>query len=214
MTCSNSPSRRCQPPAVGVLLAAGLGSRFEGGNKLLAELDGVPVVRRAAETLHAAVDGPILVVVGHEAERVRTALDGLDVRFVDNPDYERGQATSVAAAAAEVAGLDVLDGGSEQPAYVVFALGDMPAVRRETVERLLAVARDRKAGIVVPTHEGRRGNPVVFHRQHLSSLAALDGDRGGRTLFEREEVTRLAVDDPGIHRDVDTADDLDSVDDS
>lgn len=204
MTDARDPSR--QPPsssAVAVLLAAGLGSRFEDGNKLLAELDGVPVVRRAAETLCTA-GVPVLVVVGHEADRVRAALDGLDVRFVDNPDFERGQATSVAAALDALTDLD----DWTEPTYALFALGDMPAVRPETVTRLLTVAREREAGIVVPTYEGRRGNPVVFHRRHFADLAAVDGDRGGRALFEHEPVTRVAVDDPGIHRDVDTTTDL------
>jgi molybdenum cofactor cytidylyltransferase len=189
---------------LGVLLAAGTGSRFEAGNKLAADLAGEAVVARAARTLvDARAAGHLddaVAVLGHEAELVAEALADLPVGAVENPAYEAGQSTSVARGVrlAEDRGADA----------AVFALGDVPCVAVGTVAALVDAWRDAEAGIVVPTHDGRRGNPVLFDERHFQELRALSGDAGGRSLFERYPVERIAVDDPGVHRDVDTVADL------
>jgi molybdenum cofactor cytidylyltransferase len=189
---------------LGVLLAAGTGSRFEAGNKLAADLAGEAVVGRAARTLVDARAGGHLddavAVLGHEAELVAEALADLPVEAVENPAYEAGQSTSVARG--------VRIAGERDADAAVFALGDVPCVAVGTVAALVDAWRDAGAGIVVPTHDGRRGNPVLFDERHFQELRALSGDAGGRSLFERYPVERIAVDDPGVHRDVDTVADL------
>ena len=190
-------------PVVGVLLAAGTGSRFGDGQKLLAELDGEPLVRHAARTLvDADLDG-LVAVLGHERERVAAALpDGIET--VHNPDYADGQATTVARGARAAA--------ERGAGAAVFALGDMPCVDPATVTTLVAAyrseSRETDAEIVLPTFEGRRGNPVLFGASHFEALQDVSGDTGGRALFDSVPVERVAVADPGIHRDVDTDDDL------
>ncbi len=189
---------------LGVLLAAGTGSRFEEGNKLLADLGGDPVVVRAGQTLLTAAErgavDDLVAVVGHEAERTREALADLPFETVENTDFEAGQATSVAHG---------VEAASERGAdAAVFALGDLPLVSPETVRALVETWRDRDAGIVVPTYEGERGNPVLFDARHFDVLRTVSGDTGGRELFEDNPVERVPVDDPGVHRDVDTVDDL------
>jgi molybdenum cofactor cytidylyltransferase len=193
-----------QREVVGVLLAAGLGTRFEGGNKLLAAVqrDGTrgPVATLAAERL---VEAPVIdavAVLGHEAERVAAALDPVAIETLQNPDYEAGQATSLQRGVAWARSRDA-DGA-------LFALGDMPWVAASTYRALVDHWRATDADIVVPTVDGRRGNPVVFGARHFDALAAVSGDTGGRDLLEREAVKRVPVDDPGIHRDVDRRDDL------
>jgi molybdenum cofactor cytidylyltransferase len=186
---------------VGLLLAAGTASRFGDEQKLLAELDGEPLVRHAARTLiDADIDG-VVAVLGHERERVAAALPP-EVATVHNPDYADGQATTVARGVRAAA-----DRGA---AAAVFALGDMPCVAGETVDALVAAYRNPEttADIVVPTYEGRRGNPVLFGAAHFDALQDVSGDRGGRALFDSYPVERVAVDDPGVHVDVDTAADL------
>ena len=79
----------------GVLLAAGRSERFGDANKLLVEAEGAPLVRHAADTLLESRVDSVTVVVGHEAGRIREALHGLDVDFVENPNYREGQATYV-----------------------------------------------------------------------------------------------------------------------
>lgn len=188
---------------LGVLLAAGAGSRFEGGHKLLADLDGEAVVVRAAEPLVASSLDEVVAVVGYRADDVAAALSPLGVEAVENANFAVGQSTSLHVGVAVARDRDA-DG-------VLFALGDLPCVRRETVEALLDAYRESDAGIVVPTHDGERGNPVVFDRRHFDALADVSGDAGGRRLFERYPVERVAVEDPGIHRDVNTVADLDDL---
>lgn len=192
---------------VGALLAAGTGRRFGDRNKLLAALDGVSVVVHAARTLAAAPLARRAVVVGHEADRVEAALAGHDLGHetgggfepLRNPAHAAGQATSVARAARWAR--------EREAGALVVALGDMPWVRSRTYRQLCAAWR---AGgtVVVPTHGGRRGNPVLFDATWFEALAGLSGDSGGRQLFERAPVTRVAVGDPGVLRDVDRPGDL------
>ncbi|WP_440990837.1 nucleotidyltransferase family protein [Haloarchaeobius baliensis] len=190
-------------PVVGVLLAAGTGSRFGDGKKLLAELDGEPLVRHAARTLlDAELDG-VVAVLGDERDRVAAALPD-EIETVHNPDYADGQATTVARGARAVA--------ERSAGAAVFALGDMPCVDPGTVDALVSAyrnrGRDADANIVVPTFDGQRGNPVLFGARHFDALQDVSGDTGGRALFDSHPVERVAVDDPGIHLDVDTEDDL------
>lgn len=190
----------------GVLLAAGTGSRFASGNKLLTPVlagdrdEKAPVVRHAARTLLEAPVDPCVTVLGHEAERVRDAVADLPTETAENPDYERGQATSVARGVAWARDRDA--------DAAVFALGDMPWVSVDTYRALVTAWREREVEIVVPVHDGRRGNPVLFGALHFDALAAVDGDRGGRALFAEAPVARVSVDDSGIHRDVDRVTDL------
>ena len=185
----------------GVLLAAGRSTRFDAGNKLLAEVDGVPIVRRAAETLCRSAVDEVVVVLGHEADRVAEALDGLDVTARRNEDYDGGQSTSVGTGV-EVARRDGWDA-------VVFALGDMPFVRPATVDALRAVYEAGDGTIAAAAYEGKRGHPVLFGAEHYDALASVTGDRGGRRLVEEhEDAVLVETDDPGVTRDVDYEADL------
>jgi len=188
--------------SVGVLLAAGTGSRFEGGNKLRQPVDGEPVVRHAARRLAASPVEETVVVLGHDAASVRAELRPLADRlsFVHNERYAEGQSTS-----ARLGAREVLERGGT---LGVFALGDMPWVAPETYERLVTTATRCEAPVVVPVADGQRGNPVAFDATALREFTALAGDAGGRTLFDSFPVERLSVDDTGIHADVDTRADL------
>lgn len=186
-----------------MVLAAGTGSRFAGENKLLAEVEGSPLVRHATETLLEASLDAVGVVVGHDAEAVERALADLDVAVIPNPDYDAGQASSV------VAGIEWAR--AHAASVAVIALGDMPRVSPATVDRLLDVAGRVTADAVVPTYEGQRGNPVAVRASAFDALCGLVGDAGARQLFDDLALRRVAVDDPGVHADVDTRDALTDV---
>jgi molybdenum cofactor cytidylyltransferase len=185
----------------GVVLAAGKGTRFEGGNKLLATVEETPIVRRAAETLMRSSVDDVLAVVGHEADRVTDALSDLDVSVRRNENYAAGQSTSVRT------GVDAARDADWDA--VVFMLGDMPFVRPSTVDRLRTAYAKGEGTIVAPAYEGQRGNPVLFGRQHYDALATVSGDRGGRRLIENHEnAVFVDTEDPGVTRDVDYRADL------
>lgn len=205
---------------LGVLLAAGTGSRFAAGtgssldeeselygeNKLLADLDGQSIVAHAARTLAESSLDAAVAVVGHDAEAVERALPE-NIETVANPDYEQGQSTSVRRG--------ITTAHERDADAVLFALGDMPCVSVATVEAVLDAYRDSDShtgishsGIVAPRFDGQRGNPVLFDSRHFDALTSVEGDTGGRRLLESEPVTWVDVEDSGIHRDVDTLADL------
>lgn len=205
------PRYRSQPPRTdggsrfgAVLLAAGRSTRFEGENKLLAQLDDTPVVCHAAETLLDAAVADIVVVVGHEATAVREALTDLPVSVRTNPDYTAGQSTSVRT------GVEAARERDWRAA--VFALGDMPFVDSETVDALIERSESGDESVVAPAYDGQRGNPVLFESSRYEALGAVTGDEGGRQLLEqRADVALIETDDPGVVRDIDRQSDLTRV---
>jgi molybdenum cofactor cytidylyltransferase len=188
-----------------IILAAGRSTRMGGPNKLLAEIAGKPLVRIVAEEVLASRARPVIVVTGHERERVEAALKGLDVRRVHNPNFAAGLSTSLKAGLAALP--DDVDGA-------IVCLGDMPQVRVALIDRLIAAFDpERGALVVVPTIEGRRGNPVVWSRRFFPELAALEGDVGARHLIGRypEAVVEVPVGDKAALVDVDTPEALSAV---
>lgn len=186
----------------GVLLAAGTSTRFGDRNKLLATVDGGPVVRHAAATLLASRVDSVTVVLGHEAGRVRAALDGLDVSIVENPDYREGQATSVRTGVAAVR-----DRADVDVDAIVIALGDMPFVAPSSVDALVDAYLAGAGDALAAACDGERGNPVLFDARHFDALASVEGDVGGRAILLREGRL-VETGDPGVRRDVNTPGDL------
>jgi molybdenum cofactor cytidylyltransferase len=180
----------------GVLLAGGTSSRYGEANKLLEPVDSDPMVRRSARTLLAADLDSVTVVVGHDAERVRDALDGLDVSAVRNPDYRSGQASSVRV------GVNALDGDAVDAA--AFALGDMPYVDPASVDALVETFAATGRSALAAGCGGDRGNPVLFAAEHFDALAAVSGDTGGRSvLLDAPDAAVVETGDSGVLRDVD-----------
>lgn len=188
-----------------IVLAAGRSSRMGGPNKLLAEIGGRPLVRIVAEAALASRARPVIVVTGHQRERVEAALAGLDVVLVHNPAYADGLSASLKAGIAAVP--PAADGA-------IICLGDMPQVDARLIDRLLtAFDPERGALVAVPTIGGKRGNPVVWSRRFFSDLSTLTGDVGARGLIASypEAVVEVATTDDAAFNDVDTPDALDAV---
>jgi molybdenum cofactor cytidylyltransferase len=204
------PQPRDEPVASGhnvaaLVLAAGRSTRMGGPNKLLAEIGGRPLVRIAAEQALASRAKPVIVVTGHERERVEAALKGLPVRLVHNPDFAQGLGGSVRTGIAAVP--PEADGA-------IVCLGDMPQVDAALVDRLIgAFAPEQGALAVVPTIDGQRGNPVLWSRRFFPDLMAIEGDVGARHLIGRygEAVVEVPVTGKGALVDVDTPEALQGV---
>ncbi|HXX25618.1 MAG TPA: molybdopterin-binding/glycosyltransferase family 2 protein [Pseudolabrys sp.] len=188
-----------------VVLAAGRSTRMGAVNKLIAEIGGKPLVRIAAEQALASHASPVIVVTGHERERVEAALKGLPVRLVHNPDYAEGLGTSLKAGIAAVP--------AEADGAIV-CLGDMPQVSSALIDKLVAAFDpERGALVVVPSIAGRRGNPVVWSRRFFHDLAQVQGDIGARYLIGSyaEAVVEVSVADDAALTDVDTPESLSAV---
>lgn len=170
-----------------LVLAAGRSSRMGGPNKLLANLDGKPLIRHAVNAALASRASSVTVVTGHMEARVAAALDGADVAITHNPDFAEGMSTSLKA------GLAALPAESEA---VVVLLADMPRVTGAMIDALIAAYDPAKGSlIVVPTFEGRRGNPVLWSRRFFGDLSSISGDIGARNVIGTypEAVTEVEL---------------------
>ena len=188
-----------------VILAAGRSTRMGGPNKLLAEIGGRPLVRIAAEEALASRARPVIVVTGHQRDKVEAALAGLEVQLAHNPDFADGLSTSVKTGLSAVPA--DIDGA-------IVCLGDMPQVRAPLIEKLVAAFDpERGALVVVPTIDGKRGNPVVWSRRFFPELMTLDGDIGARNVIGRypEAVIEVPLTDTAALIDVDTPEALNRV---
>ena len=191
-----------------VVLAAGLSARFRaaGGadeTKLVARLEGKPIVRRVVETALASLARPVVVVVGHARGAVEAALAGLPAAIAFNPDFESGIASSLraglAATPAEAGGAVVL-------------LGDMPSVAPSLIDDLIRAFEARPSTrAVVPVREGRRGNPVLIARALFEPAMRLAGDEGARRLLpalDPGDIIEISAAEGDVILDIDTPGDL------
>lgn len=182
----------------GVVLAAGQSRRMGEVNKLLAEIEGTPMVVRAVDAVLASGADPVLVVTGHESEKIRAAVAGRPIRFVHNPDHAAGLSGSLRTALAAI---------PDEAEGALICLGDMPRVTVEHLARLVETfeAQDEPA-ICVPTHEGKRGNPSLWHREFFAEMGEVSGDAGARRLMAEhaESVVEVEMPDAGILLDIDT----------
>lgn len=185
-------------PLVGVLLAGGSATRF-GSDKLLHPLaDGTPIAVAALRNLIAAIPR-VLAVVRPGAPDLERALRaaGAEVTVCEHAAEGMGVTLAHAVRASGDAG-----------GWVV-ALADMPFIRPETIRRVVdAVAGG--AAIAAPEFRGERGHPVGFARAYRGALEQLAGDAGAREIVKAHPaaLARVAVDDPGVVRDIDTPADL------
>ncbi|MBY5819127.1 nucleotidyltransferase family protein [Rhizobium leguminosarum] len=187
-----------------VILAAGKASRMgEGGkHKLLAEFDGVPLVRRSVLTALAADAASVIVVTGHRRSEIEAALDGLDLTFVDNPDYTSGMASSL------IAGFS--SGDADGADGILVMLADMPGISTTHLDALISAFRNAGGEAVVrAVSQGKPGNPVILPRSLTQAVLRLEGDVGARDIIATSGLPVLDVDvgDAAL-LDVDTPDEV------
>lgn len=200
---SDAGSCARHPPAVAaVVLAAGCSHRMGPDNKLLAEVDGAPMLARVIREALASSASAVYVVTGFESARVEAALRGYPVHLVHNPCYTEGISTSISA------GLAAL---SDETGGALICLGDMPAVSAGVLDRIIeAFDPQQDIAVCVPTYRGRRGNPVLWSRGLFKRIRGIRGDAGARCLIDEhaDGVREVPIDDAAILLDVDSPDSL------
>lgn len=182
----------------GVLLAAGFGSRF-GGNKLLQEVNGQPLVSYGVAAL-TPCDRTVAVV--REDDALLSLLSALEVDHVINAYPERGIGYSIACG---------VQAASQSQGWCLLP-ADMPLVR-PAITQLLVDALRSGAMLTAPQYRGRRGHPVGFSQRFFSALSVLDGDVGARSIIAQHvgQLTLISSQDAGVLMDVDSVHDLDRV---
>jgi molybdenum cofactor cytidylyltransferase len=192
-----------------IVLAAGMSTRM-GQNKLLLNFRDKPLIVHAVDTLLASEIDEVIVVLGHEAEKVRDQLErsiglankaapGKPVRLVQNSDYQNGLSTSVRTGVEAV---------SRQANGIMIYLADQPLLEPEDLNRIVAgfaAAKEINKSIVVPFFRGERGNPVILEASLRVAILGIVGDVGCKGVIKRypEKVYVIEMDNDHVVRDVD-----------
>jgi len=189
--------KRAARRIAGIVLAAGTSSRM-GRNKLVEMVRGKPLVRHAVDAALSGGLDPVLVVSGHEAERIDKAVGGTSVTILHNRDFGHGLSSSLRTGLAAVP--PDCDGA-------MILLGDMPGISGVLVDRLKQ-AFDPSAGraICVAAAHGHQGHPVLWGRSFFSEIASLKGDKGARVLLDTHAamVAQVETGDDAPLTDIDT----------
>lgn len=188
----------------GVVLAAGTSRRMgPAANKLLLDLDGETLVRRAVRSAIDAGLDPVMVVVGFEAERVEAELGPFDVEFVDNPQFADGINTSVRRGIARVPG---------RCAAAVVMLADMPFVTASMVATVVEQYRASHARVVVSQYGDVNAPPTLYDRSLFAEFDGPIGEGCGRRIVRRHRDEAIAVSWPAQRlADLDEPDDVERV---
>jgi molybdenum cofactor cytidylyltransferase len=183
----------------GIILAAGQSTRMGQPKQLLA-FKNQTILGQVVDTALESDLHDIIVVVGHEAERMRPHLDGRNLKIIFNKDYAKGQHTSIQA------GINAV---SRSCHGAMFLLSDQPLVKRETINTLIRAFCRSTSALVIPYYKKKRGNPVIIRRDLWPELMGLPPDTGARAIFHRhkEKILKVDANDEGIVFDVDTRED-------
>lgn len=187
----------------GILLAAGTASRM-GQTKQLLPFRGSTLLGRTMENAAASDLDELIVVLGHDADRIMKTHDFSGMKAVMNKDYSKGQGTSLAK------GLEAV---SPCCAGALFLLADQPLVTPDIINRLIKAFQGPGAPLVIPFYQGRRGNPVLVARSLFPRLLSLSADTGARVLFDeyKSSILRVDVDTDAVLVDVDTVQDYETL---
>ena len=187
-----------------ILLAAGESRRMNGINKLMLAVEGEPLLRRMVKTLLASHLAEVVVVLGHQADEARLLLHELEVRTVVNSDYREGQMSSVHC------GLEALTRPCDG---VMICLTDQPLLTAQDIDVLIDAFGRHGGSIVVPTYQGRRGNPIVLAYAHRAQILGGGRNLGCKQLIERnpELVSTVEMDTDRVVFDLDTPEDYENL---
>jgi molybdenum cofactor cytidylyltransferase len=178
-----------------------------GRNKLLLTFGGQSLIAHTVDTLLASQVDQVVVVLGHEADKVRAELHGKPAVFVENPNYREGLSTSVRA------GLGVVPAEAEA---IMICLADQPLLQSADVDLLIGAFAEAKANhksFVVPFFRGQRGNPVVLDSQYREAILDVVGDVGCRRVIKHnpDRVFAVEMETDHVVRDVDTLEDYERL---
>ena len=195
-----------------IILAAGSSSRMGGGrHKLLLPLDDRPVLAHVIDATLASQARPIIVVLGHQSDQVRSQIKHYtihhDITLIENMNYLQGMSTSLRLGVQTLLSYGYKKSStSYQVDSALIMLGDQPMVTPQVIDTLIGAYRTTGRSIVAPFYNGKRGSPVLFDKRLFPELIEVTGDEGGRTVLEhhRQEVELVEMSDAMANYDVDT----------
>lgn len=184
-----------------IILAAGQSQRM-GQNKFLLPWGKKKMIKQTLEIYLESPLAEIILVLGHEAERILEEISPLPVKIMINSAYPEGMSSSLRCGLLAV---------NQETTGILIALGDQPGIRREVVADLVGAFQKfyPRQNIFVPTYAGQRGHPVIFSKKFFGEIEQLRGDVGGREILSRNEteILEVQVESEGILWDIDTMED-------
>jgi molybdenum cofactor cytidylyltransferase len=195
-----------------IILAAGTSSRMSSGrHKLLLPLHDRPVLAHVIDATIASQARPILIVLGHQIDLVRSHIKPQtihhDITLIENMNYLQGMSTSLRLGVQTLLSYGYKKSStSYQVDSALIMLGDQPMVTPQVIDTLIGTYRTSGSYIVAPLYNGKRGSPVLFDGRLFPELIEVTGDEGGRTVLERhrQEVELVEMGDAMANYDVDT----------
>ncbi len=182
-----------------------------GQHKLLLPLGGRPVLIHVLETALASQARPIILVLGHRADEVRSQvaahIQQHDISIIENPNYRQGMSTSLHMGLHALTNIrDNNRQNVDLPTSTVILLGDQPLMTASIIDSLIATRATSGKSIIVPLYHGKRGNPVLFAADLFPELMAVTGDEGGRSVIMRhpQDVATVEVSEATASSDIDT----------
>jgi molybdenum cofactor cytidylyltransferase len=190
-----------------IVPAAGMSTRMGEQNKLLMTYRGKSLIEHAVDTLLDSRVSEIIVVAGFEGDKLKAALGGRPVTIIDNPDYREGMSTSIKA------GLSAI---SHEATAIMIYLADQPMLQPSDVNQIIAAhteAREAGKTIVVPFHQGQRGNPVIMDASFKGAIMDVAGDVGCRKVIKRnpDKVFIVEMETDHVIRDIDRMEDYEAL---
>tara|TARA_B100001123_G_scaffold39884_1_gene41088 strand:- start:1752 stop:2336 length:585 start_codon:yes stop_codon:yes gene_type:complete len=179
-----------------ILLAAGQSKRMNGENKLVKEIQGIPLIKFSVKNILASSVDQLIIVLGHQREIIEKLIDKHEkIKFIFNKDFETGMSSSIKA------GLSHLSKNTE--AFFI-SLGDMPMVNSNIYNQLIKYRNQKD--IIVPTYRSQQGNPVLFNKSMKSEIMSISGDVGAKKILEinKDKILNLKINDQGITKDFNT----------
>ena len=187
-----------------VLLAAGRSERMGRNNKLLLNVDGIPLVRKSAINILNSKVTSMTVVTGFDENKIVNALSGLNVNFVKNINFREGLSSSLKAGLANI---------TPTPSAVIICLADMPKIQPEHINQLIENFDPLKGWeICIPTNNGKRGNPVLIGSRFFPYIFETSGDFGAKQVMKQhsDKIVEVEIGTSDIHFDIDTQDEYEN----
>ena len=193
-----------------ILLAAGQSKRMNGENKLIKEIDDIPIIKHALNNILGSSVNEIIIVLGHEKEIIKNIIQkNKKIKFVYNKNYKNGISSSIQT------GLRII---SKKMEAFFICLGDMPDVNQNIYNKMIKtklnynkkLKSNFKKEIFIPTYEKKNGNPVLFTKHMKEKIMQISGDDGAKELIEiyKSKALHIPVKNRGITLDFDIQEDF------
>lgn len=184
------------PKISGIILAAGLSTRMGEPKQLLPFRDST-IIETVIDNLIGSKLSEVIVVVGHEADKIQARIQHKPVKIVFNPDYREGMLTSAQYGVGSI---------SASADAFAMTLVDLPLITPDLVDMVIDAYIQAEGGIAVPSYNYRRGHPVIFDRRYADDILGLDGNSGGvRSLYKKyaDDIHYVTVDTDRVLTDID-----------